>query len=764
MAPAARRGLRIHPASLVPLGQHDSDLVKFIAGPVAPAIIRASLVCLCSPARLCGRTDPPPTAEHAVSNTLSLLGEREGEEPAPTAAGFGRAACSTFRAPGRLTTRPLFPTRGLPRLGPWIEAIVQQSGAATATLMVALVFVERVHRSLPANATRLNSVCHRVLLAAVVVAAKMTHDRALKNAVWARYSVIFVTHDINLMEVQLLKLLDYDLIVTEPQLMAICAPLIFGPESDKAKAAAAGSLPMRRTASASALSGEVAVAGQQPPAPVPHGPSQPHRALSESDLGRKAARDAAVARSRVLVRRQLQDSVAINEEPICSTKPVATGDTARGHQHCTPPGPPPSEDPAIGAVAGSDFASFRHDPSSTLPSTRSSRVTRVSVESGTTSKRPPPPLSPLSPTPSFWDFYSPSTEHCSAASADCGPALPDQDADHSRASASFLSLEEESPATQTKVHTPATPLKNLHRPQQPQTDLSGGEYAPGPEHTQVISELETQSAGGLEVEEIQSLQAQPFSELELTLKHGHGRRDETGLRDGQLRWSPTLYRPPKDSSVSLQSHGSEETVASSLGVPMTGRRIELGPARAIVPATQLTLLERKASLPKAPSLSRATEATKSEQNPPDNDTTLPPAARKRHERQAGPQLKTSKSMPHMLRAPPSPVASQGRQCATRPWMTPRVPTRRRPPPLLPSSHSQTQPGAKPPCSAPARVKVFPAPPATAITAAASSTPMTPPPPPGRGRSLRAKASALGLRTAARLRSFVGVSTHHTAAG
>lgn len=96
----------------------------------------------------------------------------------------------------------------LPDLSPWLDALAQQSGAAKGTIMVALVYVERIQSTLPRGVVRLPSTAYRLLLAGLIVAAKMTHDCSLRNSVWAKYSDIFDTDDVNLMEAQLLQLID----------------------------------------------------------------------------------------------------------------------------------------------------------------------------------------------------------------------------------------------------------------------------------------------------------------------------------------------------------------------------------------------------------------------------------------------------------------------------------------------------------------------------------------------------------------------------
>lgn len=62
---------------------------------------------------------------------------------------------------------------------------------------------------------------HRVFLATLIVAAKYLNDSSPKNKHWARYADIlnFSQSEINLMEKQLLYLLDYDLAVTEEELV-----------------------------------------------------------------------------------------------------------------------------------------------------------------------------------------------------------------------------------------------------------------------------------------------------------------------------------------------------------------------------------------------------------------------------------------------------------------------------------------------------------------------------------------------------------------
>lgn len=60
---------------------------------------------------------------------------------------------------------------------------------------------------------------HRVFLATLIVAAKYLNDSSPKNKHWARYASLFSLAEVSLMEKQLLYLLDYDLRMTEDELV-----------------------------------------------------------------------------------------------------------------------------------------------------------------------------------------------------------------------------------------------------------------------------------------------------------------------------------------------------------------------------------------------------------------------------------------------------------------------------------------------------------------------------------------------------------------
>ena len=65
---------------------------------------------------------------------------------------------------------------------------------------------------------------HRVFLAVLICAAKYLNDSSPKNVHWQKYGRFFSLPEVNLMERQLLFLLDYDLSVTEAQVIEQLTP------------------------------------------------------------------------------------------------------------------------------------------------------------------------------------------------------------------------------------------------------------------------------------------------------------------------------------------------------------------------------------------------------------------------------------------------------------------------------------------------------------------------------------------------------------
>ena len=126
---------------------------------------------------------------------------------------------------------PLQPS--LPPLKVFIQGLVDRSHVQVPTLMSSLVYLSRLQQKLPPVAKGMRCTVHRIFLASLILAAKNLNDSSPKNKHWARYSSVkgyegfgFSLTEVNLMEKQLLFLLDWDLQITNHDLLTHFEPFL----------------------------------------------------------------------------------------------------------------------------------------------------------------------------------------------------------------------------------------------------------------------------------------------------------------------------------------------------------------------------------------------------------------------------------------------------------------------------------------------------------------------------------------------------------
>lgn len=115
----------------------------------------------------------------------------------------------------------------LPSLMTFINRLVRQTNVYTGTLMATLVYLDRLKLKLPRNAQGLPCTRHRIFLSCLVLASKFHNDSLPKNIHWAEYTNgLFSVKDINLMERQLLYLLNWDVKVSNDEMVHHLAPFL----------------------------------------------------------------------------------------------------------------------------------------------------------------------------------------------------------------------------------------------------------------------------------------------------------------------------------------------------------------------------------------------------------------------------------------------------------------------------------------------------------------------------------------------------------
>ncbi|CCG21363.1 Pcl2 cyclin [Candida orthopsilosis Co 90-125] len=114
----------------------------------------------------------------------------------------------------------------------FIKNLIKYSNVQTPTLMATLVYLNKLRNYLPANAVGMETTRHRIFLSALIVAAKSLNDSSPLNKHWTKYTDGLLTlQEINLAERELISILNWNINITQEELIYTLQPFLIGIKS-----------------------------------------------------------------------------------------------------------------------------------------------------------------------------------------------------------------------------------------------------------------------------------------------------------------------------------------------------------------------------------------------------------------------------------------------------------------------------------------------------------------------------------------------------
>ncbi|KAI5954131.1 PCL2 [Candida margitis] len=114
----------------------------------------------------------------------------------------------------------------------FIKNLIKYSNVQTPTLMATLVYLNKLRNYLPANAVGMETTRHRIFLSALIVAAKSLNDSSPLNKHWTKYTDgLMSLQDVNLAERELISILNWNITITQEELIYTLQPFLIGIKS-----------------------------------------------------------------------------------------------------------------------------------------------------------------------------------------------------------------------------------------------------------------------------------------------------------------------------------------------------------------------------------------------------------------------------------------------------------------------------------------------------------------------------------------------------
>jgi len=111
----------------------------------------------------------------------------------------------------------------------FVKNLVIYSGSKASDVMGALVYLSRLRTRIRPTGKKPAYITHRIILASLILSSKYLNDHSMRNTDWAKCSIIdhclcFSPAEVNCLERQMLHLLDWDLHITENDLLIELEP------------------------------------------------------------------------------------------------------------------------------------------------------------------------------------------------------------------------------------------------------------------------------------------------------------------------------------------------------------------------------------------------------------------------------------------------------------------------------------------------------------------------------------------------------------